>query len=50
MLPLQCVGEKLAFGGISRPDFVFLTKVGLPCLSLDLYFFDYNLAKCSTFA
>lgn len=50
MLSLQCVGEKLAFGSISRPDFIFLTKAGLPYLSLDLYFFDYNLAKCSTFA
>lgn len=38
MLPLQCVGEKLAFGSIGRPDFIFLTKAGLPCLSLDLYF------------
>lgn len=50
MLPLQRVGEKLAFGGIGRPDFIFLTKPGRSAFSWDLYFFDYNLAKCSTFA
>lgn len=50
MLPLQRVGEKLTFGGIGRPDLIFLTKAERSFLSLDRYFFDYNLAKCSTFA
>lgn len=50
MLPLQRVGEKLAFGSIGSSDFIFLTKAGHSAFSLDLYFFGYNLAKCSTFA